>query len=148
MITLTREEAQQVLDAMMPAVDGVDYTRWAHKLSESVALLRDRLAEPVVCARCGEVNPAEIHTCTPKEQEPVGEVDRDGMAIVWANKPLNGSKLFTTAPPQREFVGLTDEERRSIREHQELLEKLGPVWAPMLLYYYLAIEAKLKEKNT
>lgn len=23
------------------------------------------------CKRCGEVNPAEIHTCTPKEPEPV-----------------------------------------------------------------------------
>lgn len=26
------------------------------------------------CQRCGEVNPAEIHTCTPKEQEPVAWV--------------------------------------------------------------------------
>ena len=45
------------------------------------------------------------------------------------------------------WVGLTDEERRDIREWQEIQKKLGPVWAPMMLYLYLAIEARLKEKN-
>jgi hypothetical protein len=48
---------------------------------------------------------------------------------------------------KREWVGLTDEERHSIREWQEIQKELGPVWAPMMLYLYLAIEAKLKEKN-
>ena len=49
---------------------------------------------------------------------------------------------------EREWVGLTDEERHSIREWQEIQKELGPVWAPMMLYLYEAIEAKLKEKNT
>ena len=49
---------------------------------------------------------------------------------------------------KREWVGLTDGERRSIREWQRIQEELGPVWAPMMLYLYEAIEAKLKEKNT
>jgi hypothetical protein len=48
---------------------------------------------------------------------------------------------------KREWVGLTDGERRSIQEWQRIQEELGPVWAPMMLYLYLAIEAKLKEKN-
>ena len=52
------------------------------------------------------------------------------------------------AQPEREWVGLTEEERRSIREWQRIQEELGPVWAPMMLYLYEAIEAKLKEKNT
>ena len=47
----------------------------------------------------------------------------------------------------REWIGLTDEERHSIREWQRIQEELGPVWAPMMLYLYEAIEAKLKEKN-
>jgi len=47
----------------------------------------------------------------------------------------------------REWVGLTDEERRSLREWQEIQKELGPVWSPMMLYLYLAIEDKLKEKN-
>jgi hypothetical protein len=49
---------------------------------------------------------------------------------------------------QRQWVGLTDEERRGIREWQEIQDELGPVWSPMMLYLYMAIEAKLKEKNT
>ena len=49
--------------------------------------------------------------------------------------------------PEREWVGLTDEERHGIREWQRIQEELGPVWAPMMLYLYEAIEAKLKEKN-
>ena len=51
------------------------------------------------------------------------------------------------ASQRKEWQGLTDDERRSIREHQELLKELGPVWEPMLMYYYLAIEAKMREKN-
>ena len=56
--------------------------------------------------------------------------------------------LYTHPQPQREWVGLTDEERHEIREWQKIQEELGPVWAPMMLYLYEAIEAKLKEKNT
>ena len=53
------------------------------------------------------------------------------------------------AAPQKaaEWVGLTDEERHGIREWQEIQKELGPVWAPMMLYLYLAIEQALKEKN-
>ena len=29
------------------------------------------------CERCGEVNPAEIHTCTPKQREWVGLTDEE-----------------------------------------------------------------------
>jgi len=50
--------------------------------------------------------------------------------------------------PQREWVGLTQAERHDIREWQKIQEELGPVWSPMMLYLYEAIEAKLKEKNT
>jgi hypothetical protein len=44
------------------------------------------------CERCGEVNPAEIHTCTPTY------VDRRQ----WKYDPMTGKKLWQ---------GLTDEER-------------------------------------
>ena len=56
--------------------------------------------------------------------------------------------LYTTPQPQREWVGLTQAERHDIREWQKIQEELGPVWSPMMLYLYEAIEAKLKEKNT
>jgi hypothetical protein len=54
---------------------------------------------------------------------------------------------WNAALAQREWVGLTDDERHGIREWQRIQEELGPVWAPMMLYLYEAIEAKLKEKN-
>jgi nucleotide-binding universal stress UspA family protein len=52
------------------------------------------------------------------------------------------------AAAQRQWVGLTQAERHDIREWQKIQEELGPVWSPMMLYLYEAIEAKLKEKNT
>ena len=61
---------------------------------------------------------------------------------------LDPRNKFDAQPPQRPWVGLTDDERRGLREWQKIQEKLGPVWAPMMLYLYEAIEAKLKEKNT
>lgn len=47
------------------------------------------------------------------------------------------TKLYTT-PPQRK--PLTMEQLRDIREHQRLIEELGPVWAPTLYYFCQAIE--------
>ena len=52
-----------------------------------------------------------------------------------------------TTYPKKEWVGLTEAERRGLREWQKVQEELGAVWAPMMLYLYEAIEAKLKEKN-
>ena len=82
---------------MKPAVSGI--TDW---LNKTEAALCARLA---TCDRCGKVNPAELHTCT---------------------------------PPQREWVGLTDEERREIISDTERDDR-GYVMA--------LVEAKLKEKN-
>lgn len=84
-----------------------------------------------------------------QDAEPVAWMDREG--DLYKMPEIEGwappHTMLYTHPPRREWIGLTNEERKDIREHQELLEELGPVWAPMLLYYYLAIEAALKEKN-
>jgi hypothetical protein len=170
--------------------------------------------KPDKCDRCGEVNPAEIHTCTPKqhwsdcavhsepaypagecdcsgfqpEKEPVAIVDvSDGRPFVCvhdqtlkAGTPLYTSphsathsadsadsfcksepvawtvrglitdfsqdfsayqtKTYTvplyTAPPQREWKGLTDEDWIIGKRSADYVA--GAEWA----------EAKLKEKNT
>jgi hypothetical protein len=60
---------------------------------------------------------------------------------------VESSNGVVASPPKREWQGLTDEERRGLREWQKIQEELGPVWAPMMLYLYEAVEAKLKEKN-
>jgi len=96
MITLTREEAQQVLDALenLASMAGAAWTT-----DNPIETLRARLAQP--------------------EPEPWAGVDFD----------------IKTAPPQREWQGLTDEELLACYSNR------GNV-------FYRAIEAKLKEKNT
>ncbi len=44
--------------------------------------------------------------------------------------------LYTTPQPQREFVGLTDEERNTIARHHAYVDNI-----------IKAVEAKLKQKN-
>jgi len=98
-----------------------------------------------------------------EKQEPVAWYDSesgwtDFHSFKPARKPSSPSAkwlpLYAHPQPKRnvasprEWVGLTDEERHEIREWQKIQEELGPVWAPMMLYLYEAIEAKLKEKNT
>jgi hypothetical protein len=76
---------------------------------------------------------------------PVQEPDHgDELAIAYMNGVHRGKELAA----QRQWVGLTQAERHDIREWQKIQEELGPVWSPMMLYLYDAIEAKLKEKNT
>jgi hypothetical protein len=102
-ITLTRDEAQKMLHYMD---DGGDYTDNYGKLIE---MLRARLSQ---CERCGEENPAEIHTCTP--QEPVayltkrkiggteGLLRADMVDRSAKNQETHDFIPLYTAPPQRE----------------------------------------------
>ena len=81
----------------------------------------------------------------PPRQEPVGYAHvedlkrehHDFMAF-WVNRQqgVNEVPLYT-APPKKEWVGLTDEERF-----------LNDCRSPEEIEYAVAIEAKLKEKNT
>ena len=63
------------------------------------------------CKRCGEVNPADIHTCTPKEQEPVAwittwnEPNDAGVELHWVKQERGSSSKHTplyTAPPKKD----------------------------------------------
>jgi len=113
MITLTREEAQQVLDGLRG-----DSLYAAKQARET---LRARLAQP--------------------EPEPVAWMMLENKLV-----PIH------TAPPQREWQGLTDAEVKEIYTATEI--KVDENWRtgdrsmmfPTTLYK--AIEAKLKEKNT
>jgi hypothetical protein len=72
-----------------------------------------------------------------EKDEPVATKNNDGVTLHlgWDDLPV-GTKLYTT-PPQRTWVGLTDEEF-----NDAINDKLTPECIA------LAIEAKLKEKNT
>ena len=76
------------------------------------AALRERLAQPeqehiIDCPRCGH--------CCPQQpvQEPVAWMDREGDIYPMPEKPgwAPPHTLLYAAPPRREWVSLTDEER-------------------------------------
>jgi hypothetical protein len=111
-----RELMQQALDALITAeLDG----NCEYGVTDA---LRTRLAQP--------------------EQEPVAQVNyNERQNIAWLfGKQLPDGTLLYTAPPQREWKGLTDEER------QECLYS-DPIFGMAASTFARAIEAKLKEKN-
>jgi len=75
-------------------------------------------------------------------QEPVakyiGECS-EGSLVQLYEDVKKGTNFYTTPPAQRQWVGLTDEEKRQIFEREDYQGWLD---------YINAIEAKLKEKNT
>ncbi len=142
MITLTREEAQQVLDALenkflFMASDCAIFAR-----AEAMKTLRAKLSEPEI--QLG------ITYEEANQPEPVAYRARvDGMWFTAEKKEklkheLNKAHInadiepLYTAPPQREWVGLTDEEIVKVFDYIDF--KNG--W---LMHFYRAIEAKLKE---
>ncbi len=128
-ITLTRKEAQQLLEVFeLFLEEAEDVTTLEDNL---VKMLRARLSAP--------------------EPEPVayGVLDDDGQIDWTAEYPFSNepgwpdSVPLYTAPPQREWQGLTDEEIRRADHHMvegayHYSFKQGAQWA----------EAKLREKNT
>jgi len=80
------------------------------------------------CERCGEKNPAEIHTCSPPEQEPVAYLCENAVGhkyFRWKKPPSTYKPiaLYTAhASPQRIWQGLTDEEQQRMAKRIEELE--------------------------
>ena len=111
-ITLTREEAQQVLDALDEYRDSTEDFRVANRCISLIKILRARLAQP--------------------EPEPIAY--KVGDATVYIKPPIY------TAPPQREWQGLTDEEITALKRNGERYISSQD--------FSRAIENKLKEKNT
>ena len=164
MITLTREEAQQVLDAFEVAT-----THFAKDRQEILAareILRTELTkpepEPVAWTVGGLITDfsrdfsaykTKTYTqplyTTPPQRKPEPE------PVAWLNKTKHGTwsadalkcegdepsePLYTT--PQREWQGLTD------AEVEKVFFDMGQFAKIDLKTFARAIEAKLKEKNT
>jgi hypothetical protein len=79
------------------------------------------------------------------EHEPIGQLCEESYGrgqVIWFNKPVDGSYVYTT-PPQRTWVGLTELEKAEITslkwwDWEDTFDIDG---------FIKAIEAKLKEKN-
>ncbi len=110
MITLTREEAQELLNALTYVGDAKDI------YSDTIAMLRARLAQP--------------------EPEPAAWIKKDRssieVSIMSAEYMRNkGFEPLYTALLQREWQGLTDEEIRNEANHHVFDESFfnGAIWA-------------------
>jgi hypothetical protein len=87
------------------------------------------------CERCGEANPAEIHTCTPKREEGCAECGK---------KSSDGWALYCVKCSEREWRGLTENEKEllwdeAVEGREHFCSQFGD--------FADAIEAKLKQKN-
>jgi hypothetical protein len=173
MITLTREEAQQILWALDPAnySEPNEFLTWP-----AIAdIIRTRLSAPE-CV-CGEPNTAGVHRqdgpCYQQPEPNYRDVVIKGdlwrieflpdhaasVMLVRANyeaqpepepvacpkEPENIEELYT-APPQREWQSLTDEEMSEAYNVNYSIYKEHVEYVDFVLIYR-AIEAKLKEKN-
>jgi len=161
-ITLTREEAQQVLDALVFATPSGFGPAEVYK--DSVVLLQNRLEQPdskahlqfsgpmhVVC-KCDKCKAQPEPVAWRFDQAKYRENDLRGRQ--WTFNVFSQSKPYMdemvrnvtplyTAPPQREWQGLTDEEIMEMLDYGQY----GNV--PQYARNFVdAIEAKLKEKNT
>ena len=123
-ITLTREEAKQVL-----AVLEYPGLSWADS--------RKKVAE-ILCARLAQPEPEPVAW---KNEGDMGRTDWK----VWAHgKPTATIPLYT-APPQREWQGLTDAEMMDLELSAHDLNSVSII---ALRRFGRAVESKLKEKNS
>ncbi len=192
MITLTREEAQQVLDALNSKPEWVSLptatikaietlrARLAEKEQEQVALpipfraqgqqiasdgddkafcdlyskeqmlaygkaselAIDKTMVKRIATQLGWKPPLDV------EQEPVAWMEftpAGDWFLAYSFNPRAKTKPLYTAPPQREWVGLTDEEMNAVYR-----QAFGLVDSRLVgdqIKFVSAIEAKLKEKN-
>jgi hypothetical protein len=153
-ITLTHEEAHQLLVALQELNRlsiGENAICLPAEIDDAMEVLEARLAQPepdivqdaivygTGIAKDGKrIDPASIY----KEPEPVAvwELQEGGWDTIadrdWMESLPIGTKLYT-APPQREWQGLTDEEIKDILD----------CGRPNLVNIKKA-EQKLKDKNT
>ena len=123
MITLTREETQNVLNLLILWLDEQEEP----DTETAIETLRAKLSEP--------------------EPEPVAIVQQEAIGkgqVLWvtpASQVQDGTPLYT-APPQREWIGLTQEE---VGVLTVLVQTMGGI---STLGMYRILEKALKEKNT
>jgi hypothetical protein len=151
MITLTREEAQQILDALGSCeedwiYDGEDehpvdvYDK--EKVGKAFALLKNRLSapepEPVAGYRWeeGRTPPSVTYTAPLQREEGCAECGK---------KSSDGWALYCVKCSEREWQGLTDEEMQVTVD--EIAIDAGDSMMYLMGSFARAIEAKLKEKN-
>jgi hypothetical protein len=144
-ITLTHEEAQQVLDALNDVFETENWNSYI----DAKKLLRARLSAPEPSA---SVEPVAWQSRMRPNWEENGwtqwkDCPKEQADNFWKTPRLNDwvyeARALYAAPPQREWQGLTDEEaKKEFEKHNCVIS------ADLAGILSRAIEAKLKEKNT
>ena len=139
MITLTREEAQQVLDAMEYHVA---QTRPITRTQETIEILRARLAQPEPKPVAWRYTIGQSMSVSIKQLNIIYSTENGGTRID------NGEPLYT-APPQREWRELVLADVWDAEDQcDHSIDEDGYVHLEDNEQFARAIEAKLKEKNT
>ena len=146
MITLTKQEAQQVLDAL----EDIAVRERSGVLDDGSAIVPFKTL--LKCAdACGKLRAKLIEP----EPEPVAYIDVETRNLSWAKLTrwetptivkMDKVPLYT-APPQREWQGLSDEEIRQSYETTGHYQTLRPQDSFAVYAFARAVETKLKEKN-
>jgi hypothetical protein len=136
---MSREAMQMALDALEQITPDWRTSIDKHEqLNNSIEALSSCLAQP------------DVPETAFGETEPVAWMHNFIDDVIIKNRPTditcNAGRwtALYTAPPQREWVGLTDEEMfAALVQVDPLTKRLAPGFE----YFARAIEAKLKEKN-
>ncbi len=169
-ITLPRAELQAALDALTSVKD-MAWSEDTQAGRELVGTIRARLAQQeekpehelkdIRCECCGYMTHHREHMgCIraaikqEEKPEPVAEIENGSLRwhIPGPNRSvdlrnLKGKHFLYTAPPQREWQGLTDDD---VEEQYWAWKDMTEYPIPFFEYRAIAraIEQKLKEKNT
>jgi hypothetical protein len=161
-MTTLREAALMALGAL-EYIDSPLHVREIDKVGKAIAALDAALEQPEHTEQPLEMV-ATCKECLPVEREPVAWRTFDGeggydfryyqddeeyqQRFIERNGEQNASWVepLYTAPPPREWQGLTDEEIDKVTDAQWSRNNHKPMYAAYRAYAR-AIEAKLKEKN-
>ena len=96
-----RELMQDALDVIIAAIKSGDWkVDGACDPDFVINALRARLA---TCDRCGKVNPAELHTCTPPQREWVGLTEQEHTELAIECGCLSADWVFYGAAVERKL---------------------------------------------
>ena len=140
-MTDLRKAAEMALNAMLD----IPMAERPKAQVQAIQALRQALAQPE-CVDAVNMSQERVDETAKREHEPYGYVWtslRDGMEVRFSRMPPNkfynpqDIKPVYTAPPKREWVGLTEYQRLKFANRFHISEVAIE-----------AIEAKLKEKNS
>jgi len=120
-------------EALKLAVDGLE--KILHTFAKDGKVVMSSMIRNELFAEVNSLLQQTKTSLAQPAQEPVARVIFSGEEIVWlTDEPLESNTLLYTAPPRREWVGLTDEDIVSCSDSQR----------SAVIYF----AKKLKDKNT